>query len=98
VLLVRIYVFGLDKCSTTCVVKGKLADSENISLPSGDVICFLSCAKAYRYLETLESNDFHYSSMKNIISSEHKHHFHKVLSSHLIGKHCIQAINAVPPL
>ena len=28
--------FGLDKCNTTCVVRGKL---EDVSLPSGDVIC-----------------------------------------------------------
>jgi len=85
--------FGLDKCSTTCVVRGKLGDSKDVSLPSGDVICSLSCGGAYRYLGILESNDFHYSSMKSILSSEYKRRLRKVLSSHLAGKYCIQAIN-----
>jgi len=94
---------GLDKCSTTCVVKGKLGDSEDISLPSGHVKLALSLVGRLidNYLGILGSNDFHSFSMKSIIiNSEYKHHLHKVLSSHLVGKYCIQAINtfAVPLL
>ena len=89
--------FGLDKCATVKIIKGKKAVFEGISLPDGHQIDGLD-NEGYKYLGILESNAILHKEMKEMVSKEYVWRVKKVLKSQLHGKFSIQAINtwAVP--
>ena len=92
--------FGLDKCKCITVHRGKLKDSDNIKLPSSEVIQQLVPGADYRYLGILESSSFKTNQMKDKLQTEYKRRIRKLLKSHLNAKNIIQAINtfAIPVL
>ena len=92
--------FGLAKCRTATVVRGKLCSSEGLTVSDDNAIRALPYGEAYRYLGILESDDFHHETMKNTLTTKCKYCVKKILSSCLSGKHIIHAISifAVPLL
>ena len=56
--------FGLDKCATINIKKGKLGDAKSIPLPSGNVIESID-EEGYKYLGILESDNILHKEMKS---------------------------------
>jgi len=83
---------GLDKCNCVTVHRGKLMESDDIGLLSGEVIQQLVPGGDYRYLGVLESNSFNTTQMKDKLQAEYKRRIRKPLKSHLNVKNIIQAI------
>jgi len=48
---------GTDKCSVVAVLKSHLAEANDITLSSGDLIAHLSPCSAYRYLGILQADN-----------------------------------------
>lgn len=56
--------FGIDKCCVPSLHRGRLVESHNAILPSGDSICSLRTEESYRYLGILESDSIKHQTMK----------------------------------
>ena len=91
--------FGLDKCATINISKGKLGDVKFIPLPSGNQIESID-EEGYKYLGILESDNILHKEMKSKVSTEYYRRVKKVLKSQLHGRFALRAINtwAVPVL
>ena len=89
--------FGLDKCASIKLEKGKKTESEGITLPDGTHLKDLG-EQGYRYLGILEADQIFHSEMKAQTTKEYLRRLKKILKSGLSGKHCIDAINtwAIP--
>ena len=74
--------------------RGKLARSDDITLPDESVIKGLAEGDAYKYLGVLEAEEVKQEQMKNILKTEYKRRIRKVLQSKLNGGNMIKAINA----
>ena len=91
--------FGLDKCATINISKGKLEDAKSIPLPSGNQIESID-EEGYKYLGILETDNILHKEMKSKVSTEYYRRVKKVLKSRLHGRFAFRAINtwAVPVL
>ena len=89
--------FGLEKCATLKMEKGKRTEGIGVTLPSGEVLKDLE-EDGYRYLGILEADTILNSRMKTEVTVEYLRRLKKILKSGLQGKNCFQAINtwAVP--
>ena len=89
--------FGLEKCATIKIEKGKKIESEGITLPDGSHLKDLG-EQGYRYLGILEADQIFHSEMKTQTTKEYLRRLRKILKSGLSGKHSIDAINtwAIP--
>lgn len=92
--------FGLDKCATVHVRRGKLAENENITLRDGDCIRNLGIESTYRYLGIQQSYEIRQKENKVMAERELVRRVSKILNTHLNAKNKIVAINvwAIPPL
>ena len=91
--------FGLDKCATVNIIKGRLGDAQSIPLPSGSQIESID-DEGYKYLGILESDTVLHKEMKSKVTTEYYRRVKKVLRSQLHGRFAFRAINtwAVPLL
>ena len=89
--------FGIEKCATLKMEKGKKREGIGVTLPTGEVLKDLA-EEGYRYLGILESDVIHHKEMKKLVAAEYYRRVKKVVKSGLHGKHTFQAINtwAVP--
>ena len=89
--------FGIEKCATLKMERGRRTTGIGVSLPTGETIKDLE-EEGYRYLGILEADMILHTEMKKIISEEYLRRLKKILKSGLQGKNCFQAINtwAVP--
>ena len=89
--------FGIEKCATLKLEKGKRTEGIGITLPTGEVLKDLE-EDGYRYLGILEADTILHTKMKTIVTAEYLRRLKKILKSGLQGKNCFQAINtwAVP--
>jgi len=71
--------FGLDKCKCVPVLRGNLKDSDNIKLPSDEVIHQLVPGGDYHYLGILESISFKTNQMKDKLQAECKRNMDSTL-------------------
>ena len=62
--------FGLDKCATINISKGKLGNAKSIPLPSGNEIESID-EEGYKYLGILESDNILHKEMKSKVSTEY---------------------------
>uniref|UniRef100_A0A803T202 Reverse transcriptase domain-containing protein n=1 Tax=Anolis carolinensis TaxID=28377 RepID=A0A803T202_ANOCA len=89
--------FGLDKCSTVVLKKGKIIESEGINMPNGQTI---KChqPEAYKYLGILQLDNIKHEHVKTVVSKEYTQRVRKILKSKLNGGNTIKAINtwAIP--
>jgi hypothetical protein len=89
--------FGLDKCKTVHIVRGKLKeDSQVLLLPPGDHIEAL-CNKddRYKYLGIMQLNTNKHQEMKASIKQEYCKRVRAVLQSELSAKNKITSINSL---
>jgi len=74
------------KCSVVAVLRGHLAEADDISLSSGDLIAHLSPAGTYKYLGILEADNFKHQQMKDLLSKEYKRRVRKFLHTQLFSR------------
>ena len=77
--------FGIEKCATLVMEKGKIVKSVGIELPDGKVIKSLQEGESYKYLGILEADKFLKNKMKLNVLKEYIRRVRKVLKSKLNG-------------
>ena len=85
--------FGLKKCATLVMEKGKTVKSVGIELPDGKVIKSLEESESYKYLEILEADKFLEEKMKLNVLKKYIRWLRKVLKSKLNGGNLVRGIN-----
>jgi len=83
------------KFSVLDVLKGHLAEANDIKLSSGDLICHLSPTDACKYLGILEANNFKHQQMRELLSVKYKRRVWKLLRTRLFSRNLITAINVL---
>ena len=92
--------FGLDKCSTCHIKKGKKVKKENIELNPRIVICEIGDDQAYKYLGIEENVVIEHRKMREKIKKEYLKRLKKICGTQLTNKNKITAVNqlALPVL
>ena len=85
--------FGIEKCAVLVIKRGKLAQTEGITLPDDTTIRAMEESEGYKYLGVLEASDMLHNQMKDKIRKEYLRRVKKVARSKLNGGNLIQAIN-----
>jgi hypothetical protein len=85
--------FGLDKCATLMMRRGKLSGGTTVILPDGGEIQRIEENKEYKYLGVLEADDIKHNDMKEKIQQEYTKRIKKVLKSKLNSGNLFKAIN-----
>jgi len=90
--------FGIQKCASASVIRGKLAESTNITLSEEVFIPILGVFNSYKYLGLLEHDTIKDSQIKSMVIMKYRQRTRKVLKSSLNGKNIITTINtwAIP--
>ena len=86
--------FGIEKCATLVMEKGKIVKSVGIELPDGKVIKSLQEGESYKYLGILKAYQFLEEKMKLNVSKEYIRKLRKVLKSKLNGGNLVRGVNA----
>ena len=89
--------FGVQKCGILNIKRGKVSNSEGITLPNLETIGEIE-ETGYKYLGILEAEDIKHNEMKDKIKKEYLSRVRAVLKSKLNGGNTITAVNtwAVP--
>ena len=85
--------FGIEKCATLVMEKGKIVKSVGIELPDGKVIKSLQKGESYKCLGILEVDKFLEKKMKLNVSKEYIRGIRKVLKSKLNGWNLVHGVN-----
>ena len=85
--------FGIEKCATLVMEKGKIVKSVGIELPDGKVIKSLQEDENYKYLRILEADKFLEEKMKLNVSREYIRRIRKVLKSKMNGGNLVRGVN-----
>ena len=64
--------FGLNKCNCVSLHREKLVETEDVSLPSGEVIRQLSPDSVYCYLGIFEADNFKTRMIKEKLTADYK--------------------------
>ena len=90
--------FGLNKCATVTINRGKMTTTENLTLPSGKEVRHLDIGESYKYLGIHQSNINMTKKVKKSIRTNYFKRLRAILKSKLSGRNQITAINsyAVP--
>ena len=88
--------FGISKCATLILKRGKVIQSEGISLLGDKVIRALNSEdnEGYKYLGVLGADDLKHGEMKDKIQKEYFRRLRTILKSNLNGGNTIKAINS----
>jgi len=71
--------FGLNKCNCVSLYRGKLVETEDFSLPPGEVIRQLPPDSVYCYLRIFEADNFKTWMMKEKLTADYKQRLRKIL-------------------
>ena len=85
--------FGIDKCATASLTRGKLSVCDDLAVSEDTVIPALNSFDSYKYLGVFELDQFKEKRMKEIIVSSYRRRIRKLLKSALNGQNLILAIN-----
>ena len=85
--------FGIEKCAVLILKRGKVTQSEGITLPDDTKIRSLKEGEGYKYLGVLEADTMLHRQMKEKIKKEYLRRVRKVAQSKLNGGNLIRAIN-----
>ncbi|XP_072176148.1 uncharacterized protein [Diadema setosum] len=85
--------FGINKCATLVMKRGRRVKSAGIPLPDGRILQSLEEGENYKYLGVLESDDVSSNAIKVSVTKEYFSRVKSVLKSHLNGGHVITALN-----
>ena len=86
--------FGIEKCTTLVIEKGKIVKSVVIELRDGKVIQSFQEGESYKYLGILEADKFLEEKMKLNVLKEYIRRLRKVLKSKLNGGNLVRGVNA----
>jgi len=78
-------VFGIEKCKTLCIAKGKL-EVRNFTTEDGDTMGAMNEGAIYRHLGHMQAKQIKHARMKQKLGEEY-------LKTNLNGKNTIKAIN-----
>lgn len=84
--------FGIQKCATIVMKRGKKEEDDGILLPDGQIMHDLG-NENYKYLGVLEADKVKMNEMKDMVTKEYKRRLKLVLESKLNGGNTIKAIN-----
>ena len=85
--------FGIEKCATLVMEKGKIVKAVGIELLDDKVIKSLQEGESYKYLGILEADKFLEEKMKLNVSKECIRRLRKVLMSKLNGGYLVHGVN-----
>ena len=85
--------FGIDKCATLVLKRGKITKFDEISLPDGRVMKALIEGAGYKYLGTLQADQIRNKQMKEKVKTECLRRVRKVLETKLNGGNILKGIN-----
>lgn len=85
--------FGMKKCQTVSVEKGKLKEGEPIELEPGKYIEAMT-DKPYKYLGILQTHKIEHKEIKAILNKEFEKRLHNLLKSKLNSRNLTTAINS----
>ena len=85
--------FGIDKCATIVLKRGKLVKSDGIKLPDGKEMKSLNEGDGYKYLGVTEADEIKKKEIKEKVGKVYKRRFRKVLGTKLSGENVIKGIN-----
>ena len=84
--------FGIEKCSTLVLKRGKRIKSDGIKMPDDKVIKSLKEGEGYKYLGVLQADEVQVKEMKEKVGSEYKRRVRKILETKLNGGNVIKGI------
>ena len=92
--------FGLDKCKTLNVIRGKITKCGSVTLDENNAIDEMDEGDVYKYLGVLESSNIKHSEMKTIAIDKFKKKLKNILKTELNSRNIMTAINeyAIPVL
>ena len=85
--------FGLDKCATLAIIKGKVTETQGMNLTNNN-IKGLNLNETYKYLGILQADDIKHKQVRKKILSEYNKRVRKILKSKLNSGYIIKAINS----
>ena len=85
--------FGIDKCATASVTRGKLTTCDGLIVSEDTVIPALNAHNSYKYLGVFELDQLKDKFMKEIIIATYRKRVRRLLKSALNGRNLILAIN-----
>ena len=86
--------FGIDKCSTVVLRRGKLdKDNNDLVLSNDEIIKSLDENTSYKYLGMLETENIKNTEMKEQVTSEYKRRLKNILKSKFNAENLTRAIN-----
>ncbi|XP_064076354.1 uncharacterized protein LOC135194637 [Vanessa tameamea] len=91
--------FGLDKCKTLTIKKGKLIE-KNYEISEEINISEMLEGDLYKYLGILQAKDINHSKLKQDLTTEYIKRVNQLCKKHLYSRNLIRAINtfAIPVL
>ena len=78
--------FGIDKCATIVLKRGKLVKSDGIKLPDGKEMKSLNEGDGYKYLGVTEADEIKKKEIKEKVGKEYKRRIRKILETKLSGE------------
>ena len=84
--------FGLDKCATLAITKGKVTEIQGMNLPNNN-IKRLNLDETYKYPGILQADDSEQTQVKKKTLIEYNKRVRKILKSKLNDGNIIKAIN-----
>jgi len=85
-------VFGIEKCKTLCIAKGKL-EMRNFTTEDDDTMEAMNEDDMYRYLGHMQAKRIKHARMKQKLGKEYLNHTKSILKTKFIGKNMIKVIN-----
>ena len=85
--------FGIDKCATLVLKRGKATKFDGILLPDGRFMKGLIERTGYKYLDILQADQILYTKMKEKMKAEYLRRVSKVLETKLNCGNIIKGIN-----
>ena len=85
-------VFGIEKCKTLCIAKGKL-ERRNFTTEDDDTMEAMNEADICRYLGHMQAKQIKHARMKQKQGEEYLNHTKSILKTKLNGKNTLKAIN-----
>ena len=73
--------FGIDKCATIVLKRGKLVKSDGIKLPDGKEMKSLNEGDGYKYLGVTEADEIKKKEIKEKVGKEYKRRIRKILET-----------------
>ena len=85
--------FGIGKCATSVLERGKMTKFDGISLPDGKVMKGLIEGAGYKYLGIIQTDQIRYTEMKKKVKTNYLGRVLKALETKLNGGNIIKGIN-----